>query len=98
MLYIDQHLEPQTTRKKLMFPQTTISYVKDFNCHIGTTICFWLFGVPGSAGWKKIGMKSTTCRTESLSKNRSAQSPQSRLRTAAWFVGRSPVVRLPTSM
>ena len=31
-----------------MFPQTTISYVKDFNCHIGTTICFWLFGVPGS--------------------------------------------------
>ena len=36
------HLEPQTTRKKLMFTQTTISYLKDFNCHIGTTICFWL--------------------------------------------------------
>ena len=33
-------LEPQTTRKKWMFSQTTISYVKDFNCHIGTTICF----------------------------------------------------------
>ena len=22
--------------------------VKDFNCHIGTTMCFWLFGVPGT--------------------------------------------------
>ena len=31
-----------------MFPQTAISYVKDFNCHIGTTICFWLFGFPGT--------------------------------------------------
>ena len=31
---------PVPTRKKWMFPQTTISYVKDFNCHIGTTICF----------------------------------------------------------
>ena len=24
-----------------------VSYVKDFNCHIGTSICFWLFGFPG---------------------------------------------------
>ena len=31
-----------------MFPQTTISYVKDFNCHIGAIICFWFFGVSGS--------------------------------------------------
>ena len=37
----------QTTRNKWMFPQTAISYVKDFNCHIGTTVCFWLFGFPG---------------------------------------------------
>ena len=27
--------------------QKEISIVKDFNCHIGTTICFWFFGVPG---------------------------------------------------
>ena len=33
-----------------MFPQTAISYVKDLNCHIGTTICFWLgLGVPGGS-------------------------------------------------
>ena len=41
------YLGSQTTRNKWMFPQTAISYVKDFNCHIGTTICFWLFGFPG---------------------------------------------------
>ena len=45
------YLGNQTTRNKWMFPQTAmknISYVKEFNCHIGTTICFWLFGFPGN--------------------------------------------------
>ena len=46
----------QTTRKKWMFPQTAISYVKDFNCHIGTTIRFWLFGVPGAKILQEFGM------------------------------------------
>ena len=52
----DKHasLANQTTRNKWMFPQTAISYVKDFNCHIGTTICFWLFGFPGVASTYKF--------------------------------------------
>ena len=28
-------------------------YIKDFNCHIGTTICFWLFGFPG---WYQLAL------------------------------------------
>ena len=41
-------LEPQTTIKKWMFGETTISYVKIGNRPIATTIYGWLFGVPGS--------------------------------------------------
>ena len=43
------HLEPQTTSLKLMFGETTISYVKICNHPIETTIYKWLFGVPGSS-------------------------------------------------
>ncbi len=39
--------EPQTTIKKWMFGETTISYVKIGNHPIETTIYKWLFGVPG---------------------------------------------------
>ena len=41
-------LEPQTTIKKWMFCETTISYVKIGNHPSETTIYKWLFGVPGS--------------------------------------------------
>ena len=40
-------LEPQTTIKKWMFGETTISYVKIGNHPIETTIYKWLLGVPG---------------------------------------------------
>ena len=41
-------LETQTTiKKKWMFGETTISYVKIGNHPIETTIYKWLFGVPG---------------------------------------------------
>ena len=40
-------LEPQTTIKKWMFGETTISYVKIGNHPIETAIYKWLFGVPG---------------------------------------------------
>ena len=40
-----------------MFPQTTSSYLKDFNCHIGTTICFWLFGFPGRSQRKSLDLQ-----------------------------------------
>ena len=41
---------------------TTISNVKDFNCHIGTSICFWLFGVPGRPldDWESLQDLATT--------------------------------------
>ena len=39
-------LEPQTTIKKWMFGETTISYVKIGNHPIETTIYKLLFGVP----------------------------------------------------
>ena len=42
-------LEPQTTIKKWMFGETTISYVKIGNHPIETTIYKWLFGVPGGS-------------------------------------------------
>ena len=29
-------------------PKEPFPIVKDFNGHFGTTICFWLFGVPGT--------------------------------------------------
>ena len=45
--WIGSYLEPQTTIKKLMFGETTISYVKIGNHPIETTIYKWLFGVPG---------------------------------------------------
>ena len=31
-----------------MFPQTTTCCVAYLNCHIGTTICLWLLGLPGT--------------------------------------------------
>ncbi len=43
------YLEPQTTIKKWMFGETTISYVKIGNHPIETTIYKWLFGVPGTS-------------------------------------------------
>ena len=46
-VYIYIYLEPQTTIKKWMFGETTISYVKIGNPPIETTIYKWLFGVPG---------------------------------------------------
>ena len=48
--YLDSkvYLEPQTTIKKWMFGETTISYVKIGNHPIETTIYKWLFGVPGT--------------------------------------------------
>ena len=46
-IYIYIYLEPQTTIKKWMFGETTISYVKIRNHPIETTIYKWLFGVPG---------------------------------------------------
>ena len=50
------YLEPQTTIKKWMFGETTISYVKIGNHPIETTIYKWLFGVPGmSYTWLKFG-------------------------------------------
>ena len=47
--FVFEHKQPERNYKKLMFPQTAISYVKDHICHIGTTISFWLFGVPGGS-------------------------------------------------
>ncbi len=46
-MYSIVYLEPQTTIKKWMFGETTISYVKIGNHPIETTIYKWLFGVPG---------------------------------------------------
>ena len=45
---LENYLETQTTIKKWMFGETTISYVKIGNHPIETTIYKWLFGVPGS--------------------------------------------------
>ena len=47
-------------------PQTAISYVKDFNCHIGTAIGFWLFG--GSRPVKRRSLKSDDRLTSRASK------------------------------
>lgn len=47
-------LETPTTRNHWVFPQTAVSYVKDFSCHIGTTSCFRLFGFPGLYIYKYI--------------------------------------------
>ena len=43
----DIYLEPQTTKNKWMFGETTIFYIKIWNHPIQTTIYKWLFGVPG---------------------------------------------------
>ena len=38
---------PNNQKQMDVSPVPAISYVKDFNCHIGTIMCFWLFGFPG---------------------------------------------------
>ena len=41
------YLEPETTSLKWMFGDKDISYVKNWNRAIETTVYQWLFGVPG---------------------------------------------------
>ena len=50
IFYFHPYMEPQTTNLKLMFGETTISYIKVWNHPIETTIYKWLFGVPGTWG------------------------------------------------
>ena len=71
-MYRYKYLEPQTTIKKWMFGETTISYVKIGNHPIETTIYKWLFGVPGKSyafmlvNLYQTCMGSATTKTGSL--------------------------------
>ena len=48
MCNVDSSWNPKQPERNGCFPKQPFPmYIKDFNCHIGTTICFWLFGVPG---------------------------------------------------
>ena len=51
--YLNLWYRPEKPNNQKEMDVSLNNHVNDFNCHIGTTICFWLFGVPGkeSAVW-----------------------------------------------